>query len=237
VVGLDVLYGTVHIKGGCEKGHGQVMSEEASVLTRPRLEARRRAFIEAATAAFLEKGYAATTLDDIIARSGGSRQTLYALFGGKQGLFKALVAERCATIFGSLCREDMLDQAPDEILVDLGIRFIETVTAPDTLGIQRLVVSEGIFMKELAEQFWETGPARTRALLARYFEQQVRRGTLRLDDAEQAAHQFWGMLLGAFQFQCLLGLREAPDRAEAETYVRAAVALFLDGCRAGGKAR
>jgi TetR/AcrR family transcriptional regulator, mexJK operon transcriptional repressor len=212
------------------------MSEEASMLARPRLEARRRAFIEAATAAFLEKGYAGTTLDDIIARSGGSRQTLYALFGGKQGLFKALVAERCAMIFDLLCREDMLDRAPDEILVDLGIRFIEAVTTPDALGVYRLVVSEGIFMKELAEQFWENGPARTRALLARYFEQQVRRGTLRLADPEQAAHQFWGMLLGNFQFQCLLGLRPAPDRAETEAYVRAAVTRFLEGCRADRKA-
>jgi TetR/AcrR family transcriptional repressor of mexJK operon len=208
------------------------MSEDGSALARPRLEARRRAFLEAATAAFLEKGYAATTLDDIIARSGGSRQTLYALFGGKQGLFKALVAERCAAIFGPLCGEDPLDRAPDDLLVDLGIRFIETVTTPDTLGVYRLVVSEGIFMKELAEQFWENGPARSRALLARYFEQQVRRGTLRLADPEQAAHQFWGMLLGNFQFQCLLGLRAAPDRAETEAYVRAAVARFLDGCRA-----
>src|SRR3954447_906944 len=180
VVGLDVLYGTVHIKGRCEKGHGEVMSEETSVLARPRLEARRRAFLEAATAVFLDKGYAATTLDDIIARSGGSRQTLYALFGGKQGLFKALVAERCAKIFSPLCGEDLLDRAPDDVLVDVGIRFIETVTTPDTLGVYRLVVSEGIFMKELAEQFWENGPARTRAMLARYFEQQVRRGTLRL---------------------------------------------------------
>jgi TetR/AcrR family transcriptional regulator, mexJK operon transcriptional repressor len=209
------------------------MSEETSVLARPRLEARRRAFLEAATAVFLDKGYAATTLDDIIARSGGSRQTLYALFGGKQGLFKALVAERCAKIFSPLCGEDLLDRAPDDVLVDVGIRFIETVTTPDTLGVYRLVVSEGIFMKELAEQFWENGPARTRAMLARYFEQQARRGTLRLNDPEQAAHQFWGMLLGNFQFQCLLGLREAPGPAETEAYVRAAVARFLDGCRAG----
>jgi TetR/AcrR family transcriptional repressor of mexJK operon len=208
------------------------MSEDSSVLARPRLEARRRAFLEAATAAFLEKGYAATTLDDIIARSGGSRQTLYALFGGKQGLFKALVAERCRTIFGPLCGDDLLDQAPDDVLVDLGIRFIETVTTPEALGVYRLVVSEGIFMKELAEQFWENGPARSRALLARYLERQVRRGALRLADPEQAAHQFWGMLLGNFQFQCLLGLRPAPDRAETEAYVRTAVARFLDGCRA-----
>ncbi len=87
-------------------------------------------------------------------------------------------------------------------------------------------------MKELAERFWAMGPAHARAFLAEYFEQQTRRGTLRLQDPEQAAHQFWGMLLGSFQMQCLLGLREAPEPDEIEVFVRTAVAWFLDGCRA-----
>jgi TetR/AcrR family transcriptional repressor of mexJK operon len=206
---------------------------EPAVITRPRLEARRQAFLEAATAAFLEKGYANTTLDDIIARSGGSRQTLYALFGGKQGLFEALMTERSGRIFGAWEEEsDLLDRPPEQVLTEVGIRFLEAVTTPDALGVYRLVVAEGVFMKELAEQFWETGPGRSRAVLANYFAQQAGRGTLVLEDPEQAAHQFWGMLLGNLHMQCLLGLRSAPDQAEIEAYVRTAVARFLDGCRA-----
>jgi hypothetical protein len=88
-----------------------------------------------------------------------------------------------------------------------------------------------MFMKELAEQFWDRGPGRARAVLANYIAQQAGRGTLLLEDPEQAAHQFWGMLLGNLHMQCLLGLRSAPDRAEIEAYVRTAVARFLDGCR------
>jgi hypothetical protein len=88
-------------------------------------------------------------------------------------------------------------------------------------------------MKELAEQFWERGPDRARAVLAHYFAQQAGRGILLLEDPEQAARQFWGMLLGNRHMQCLLGLRPAPDRVEIEAYVRTAVARFLGGC--GGK--
>jgi TetR/AcrR family transcriptional repressor of mexJK operon len=208
------------------------MSEEADAARRPRLAARRRAFLEAATAVFLEKGYANATLDDIIARSGGSRQTLYSLFGGKQGLFEALIAERCDKIFAPFRAEGLLDRPPDEALVDVGIRYLETLTTPDALGVYRLVVAEGVFMRELAERFWELGPARTRAMLAGYFAQQTSRGTLRLQDPEQAAQQFSGMLLGNFQLQCLLGLRERPEPEEIEAFVRTAVAWFLDGCRA-----
>lgn len=208
------------------------MSRDQAVTTRPRLEARRQAFVEAATAVFLEKGYANATLDDVIARSGGSRQTLYALFGGKQGLFEALMAERCQQIFDGWCEDEgLLDKPPEEVLLDLSIRYLEAVTTPDALGVYRLVIAEGLVMKELAERFWAAGPGRSRALLARYFAQQAERGGLRLEDPDQAAHQFLGMLMGNFQMQCLLGLRPAPDRAEIEVFVRVAVNLFLNGCR------
>jgi TetR/AcrR family transcriptional regulator, mexJK operon transcriptional repressor len=208
------------------------MSEAADATTRPRRVARRQAFLQAAMSVFLEKGYANATLDDVIARSGGSRQTLYSLFGGKQGLFEALITERVGKIFAPFIAEHVLDRTPDEVLTDVGVRYLETVMTPDLLGLHRLVVAEGVFMKELAERFWEMGPAHTRALLADYFDQQNRRGILRLDNPEQAAQQFWGMLLGSFQLQCLLGLREAPGPEEIEAFVKSAVAWFLDGCRA-----
>ena len=207
-------------------------SPDAEAMTQPRRVARRRAFLRAAMSVFLEKGYANATLDDVIARSGGSRQTLYSLFGGKQGLFEALITERSSKILAPLNAEHLLGRTPDEVLAEVGIRYLETVMTADMLGIHRLVVAEGVFMKELAERFWEMGPAHTRALLAGYFEQQNHHGTLRLDNPEQAAQQFWGMLLGSFQMQCLLGLREAPGAEEIQAFVKTAVASFLDGCRA-----
>jgi AcrR family transcriptional regulator len=199
--------------------------------------ARRRAFLEAATAVFLEKGYANATLADVIARSGGSMQTLYYLFGGKQGLFEALIAERhaeaLAEVFAPFRAEDLLERAPDDVLVAVGTRFLQAIMTPQALSLYRLVAAESMFMKELAERFWAMGPAHVRALIAEYFEQQTRRRILSLQDPEQAAHQFWGMLLGgSFHMQCLLGLREAPEPEEIEASVRTSVALFLDGCRA-----
>ena len=208
------------------------MTEQTASMPRSRLEARRRAFLEAATTAFLEQGYANTTLDDVIARSGGSRQTLYALFGGKQGLFEALVSDRCSKVFEPLALEGLPERAPDEVLLDLGVRYLDTVLDPDTLGLYRVVVAEAGSMKELSERFWEMGPGRTRALLAGYFVRQARLEVLRLDSPEQAANEFLGMLLGPYQMQCLLGLRDRPSRDELTGFVSTAVAHFLDGCRA-----
>ena len=207
------------------------MSEAEATQSRPRLEARRRAFLDAGSAVFLDKGYANATLDDVIARSGGSRQTLYALFGGKQGLFEAIVAERSKAIFVPFANQHLLDQDPEEVLLDLGIHYLETVTSPDVLGLYRLVVGECAAMREVAQRFWDTGPGRSRALLAEYFKQLSERGVLHLSDPERASHQFWGLLLGSFQLRCLLGVSAAPEAAEIRDFVSTAVARFLDGCR------
>src|SRR3546814_7524913 len=58
-----------------------------------RKEERRRLLITAARSVFHEKGFAAATIDDIMARTGGSRGTLYGHFDGKPALFEEIVAE------------------------------------------------------------------------------------------------------------------------------------------------
>ncbi len=210
------------------------MSEQTDKLAHSRLETRRRAFLDAANAAFLEKGYANTTLGDIIARSGGSRQTLYALFGGKQGLFEAIVSERNAELFRPLRAEGQLDRAPEDVLVEIGTHFLQTVLAPNALGLYRLVVAEGPYMQDLSERFWSLGPAHTVAEFERYLAEQTRRSVLNVADPSNAANLFLGVLLGSFHMQCLLGVRETPSRLEIETSVKAAVKLFLDGSRHNG---
>jgi len=207
------------------------MTEETEKLARSRLEKRRRAFLDAANAAFLEKGYANTTLDDIIARSGGSRQTLYALFGGKQGLFETIVSELNAEFLRPLRAEGQHERMPEAVLTDIGTHFLQAVLAPGALGLFRLVVAEGPFMPELSERCWALGPSRTIREFERYFAEQMHRGVLNLANASQAAHLFLGLLLGSFHMQCLLGVRETPSAPEIETAVKAAVKLFLDGSR------
>jgi TetR/AcrR family transcriptional regulator, mexJK operon transcriptional repressor len=209
-----------------------LMTTKTEIAAPSRLEARRRAFLDAASTVFLEKGYANATLGDVIEKSGGSRQTLYALFGGKQGLFEAIIAERNAEIFRPLHAEDLHNRPPEDVLVEIGTRFLQRVLTPEALGSFRLVLAEGPAMKDLSERFGALGPGRTITAFAGYFEELTRRGALQLTDAHLAARQFQGMLLGNFQIECMLGMRELPLPKEVETFVKSAVARFLDGCRA-----
>lgn len=197
-----------------------------------RLDRRKTAFLEAADAVFREKGFAQSTVDDVIARSGGSRQTLYALFGGKEGLFKAIVVERSLTIYAGMATGDSLKRSPEEALLDMGVRYLELMFSPDAIGHYRMVLSEGVRLPEVAEAYWAAGPAHNLDRLSKYLSEQVDKGALRISDPMAAAHHFWGMLQGRTFLQVALGLRAQPPRQEIEAIVRGAVTQFLDGCRA-----
>jgi AcrR family transcriptional regulator len=196
-----------------------------------RLTARREAFLTAARAVFQEKGYAEATMDDVIARSGGSRQTLYALFGGKQGLFEAIISDACETIFRGLTPEQLAPQAPDVVLREVGTRYLAIVTGPDCVSLNRLIIAEAPRIPELARQYWKFGPGRSRAFLAEFFDRQIKRGVLRLQDSLVGADHFLDMLSGTVRLQCMIGLRKPPTPSEIEQIVHDAVVQFLNGCR------
>ena len=52
-------------------------------------EAKRQGILEAATRLFTEQGYDGTSVDDIAAEAGVSKQTVYSHFGNKEKLFGA----------------------------------------------------------------------------------------------------------------------------------------------------
>lgn len=201
----------------------------AAKLPSKRLTARRDAFLAAAREVFQEKGYAEATLDDVIARSGGSRQTLYALFGGKQGLFEAIISDACETIFRGLTPEQLAPRAPDVVLQEVGTRYLAIVTGAECMTLHRLIVAEAPRIPGLAQQYWKLGPGRSRAFLAEFFDRQIERGALRMPDSGAGADHFLDMLSGTVRLQCLIGLRQPPTPAEIDEIVQSAVAQFLNG--------
>ena len=58
-----------------------------------RKDARPQELLAAALDLFVERGYAATRLDEVAARAGVSKGTLYLYFENKEELFKAVVRE------------------------------------------------------------------------------------------------------------------------------------------------
>src|SRR5215470_19972993 len=102
------------------------------------LPERRQAFLDAARAVFLEKGYASATIDEVVARAGGSKATVYSLFENKEGLFAALVAEAAEELADLLQRSQPTGRIEDNLRT-FGRRYLEVLTRPERLALFRLV--------------------------------------------------------------------------------------------------
>jgi AcrR family transcriptional regulator len=150
--------------------------------------------------------------------------------GGKQGLFEAIISVNCETIFRGLTPEQLAPREPHEVLRQVGVRYLAIVTSAACLNLNRLVIAEAPRIPELAERFWKLGPGRSRAFLTEFFDRQIERGVLRMQDSSTAADHFLDMLSGTPRLQCLIGVREPPGPPEIDLMVEAAVTQFLDGC-------
>ena len=188
---------------------------------------RRKAFLDAATELFSEQGYAATTLDMVIQRSGGSRQTLYALFTNKEGLFKAIIADLGEQVLEPTAAPEELDEPPERVLLNLGNRLVSVLLSPVGVALFRTVVAESARMPKLAQMLWRLGPERDLALLTCYLTHQGRTGGLVVDDPKAAAERFIASLIGFVHVRALMGIEPTMNPASIRQHVGDVVCYYL----------
>lgn len=199
---------------------------------RSRRPKRREALLRAAAEVFFEQGYAATSIDAIIERAGGSKRNIYSEFGNKEGLFTAIVTENADRALSSL-KVDEIGGGRDlrETLTAFGRHLMDVYMSPGVVGIYRIAVTEANRFPELVRAFYEQGPGRTTIRLAEVLEAARERGEIRTDDCQRAADHFVGMIRDNLHLQVVLGLRAAPSEEEAQEAVSSAVEVFLNGVR------
>jgi AcrR family transcriptional regulator len=201
----------------------------------PRGDARRRAFLEAAGALFLERGYGGVSMQDIVRQTGGSLATMYRCFGSKEGLFEAIVAEIAEDIVAPLLDES-LDKLPAaEALQRLGEHFLERMLDPTALGWHRMVVAEGARHPPLREALFRRGPGRVRELLAAYLVRQAAAAHLEIANPVLAAEHFFGLVKAGVHMPAVCGEPITLDPAAVRQHVAAAVSVFLHGYAAPPK--
>jgi AcrR family transcriptional regulator len=117
-----------------------------------RKEARPDEITAAALALFVERGYANTRLDDVAARAGVSKGTLYLYFANKQELFKAVVREGLVSPIAEV--RDVIDhhKGPAFDLLVMVLRgWWERIGSTPVSGIPKLILAEARNFPEIAE--------------------------------------------------------------------------------------
>ncbi len=194
-----------------------------------RSQNRRQALLTAAAEVFFEQGYAAASVDSIIARAGGSKRNIYTEFGNKEGLFSAIVSANADDVLSALVIDKSESQSLHDVLTAFGHHLMDTYMSPMVIGTYRIVVTEALRFPNLARTFYENGPRRAAARLAEVLERAQARGDIRTSSCSLAAEHFIGMIRDNRHLEVVLGLRPPPSLDETRLAVASAVQTFLNG--------
>lgn len=188
---------------------------------------RRKALLAAARDLFLEHGFDGVSVDQIVARAGGSKTSVYAYFKNKEGLFSALVEGVLEEFLDFPAPELGQAAAPREVLGAIGRGACRAVLRQDVMALYRLAVAESFRFPHVGAAFYAAGPRPARAALADYLAAATARGELAVPDPELASDFFLGMLLDRGTLEMSLVGGDPPGEDAILRRVDEAVALML----------
>ena len=186
--------------------------------------------LEAAESAFLENGYAATSMDAIADRAGVSKRTLYSNFAGKEELFAAVIRRRCAIAVPEFVDEaTMVGRDPEEVLTELATTFLTSIYALPQVQLYQTVVAEARLLPSIGRIMFEGPILKTQAVFDRYLRRQAELGRLALPDVDLAAPQLIALLKTNVHLTLLLNQPADTTSGRIATLARSSVGLFLRG--------
>ncbi|ALL15108.1 TetR/AcrR family transcriptional regulator [Caulobacter henricii] len=187
--------------------------------------AKTEAILDAAIEVIGQRGLSAP-MEAIARHAGVSKQTVYNHYGCKAELVRALMARRVELITAPL-RMPGAEENPQAALEAYARSILETVNGASSYSVMRVVIQGAGEMPEVAHEVFEAGPRHARRQLAAFLETETRLGRLQVEDFDQAAEFFSGMVLGHAQLRALLCLPADKTQAQFDDLAREAAKRFL----------
>lgn len=150
-----------------------------------RKDARPQELLAAALGQFVERGFAATRLEDVARRAGVSKGTLYLYFENKEELFKAVVREHIVHAIGAAEQTVAeFDGHSGDLLRAILMRWWDQIGATELAGITKLMMAEANNFPDLAQFYNVEVIERGNRLISSVLVRGVARGEFRPLDAE-----------------------------------------------------
>lgn len=196
-----------------------------------RKEARPAELLAAALELFVDKGFAATRLEDVATRAGVSKGTLYLYYASKEALFKAVVQEGIVPVIAEneaiAARHTGDSFRLLEILLE---NWWAKIGKTHLAGIPKLIVAEARNFPELAKFYYDNVISRGRALVGAALRRGIASGEFRPLDVEIAIDVIIAPILMLLIWRYSMSCCQATE-SDPEAYLRIHVELLRQGLR------
>lgn len=194
-----------------------------------RKDARPKELIQAALDVFVEKGYAATRLDEVAKRAGVSKGTVYLYFANKEELFKAVVRE--GIVAPIVQAEDVVEHYEGsiaELLREMIKGWWRTVGSTKATGIPKLIIAEAGNFPELAQFYLEEVVLRAMKVQRRALQKGIDSGEFRHFDVDAMVHVICAPMLYLNIWKHSFG-HHRPDSLEIDRYLDTYIDMTVRG--------
>ncbi len=184
----------------------------------PLADPRNETILSAAFDIFTEKGLHGATMLEIATRAKVSKETLYARFDSKEGLFYALLAWGAlkSGVHQDNYNDEQLDD-PRRALDDYAVECLVKLMKPESIAAYRIALAEAERMPEVARVFDEFTCKTGRQITTRIGAALARAGIVDIDDVAEFNDNLIGLLRGNLQYGVMIGVEPHPgDEAVAE---------------------
>jgi TetR/AcrR family transcriptional regulator len=206
-------------------------SDDGQAKRERRKEARPGELLDAALDLFVEKGFAATRAEEVAARAGVSKGTLFLYFPSKEELFKAVVRENISGRFSEWNQEfeAFEGSTPDMVRYCMKVWW-ERIGATRASGITKLIISEARNFPDIAAFYQQEVIQPANVLIRRILQRGIDRGEFRQLDMDYAAFSIIAPMIFLIMMKHSLGACQPHDYPlDPERYVHSQVETLLRG--------
>jgi AcrR family transcriptional regulator len=154
-----------------------------------RKEARPQELLSAALELFVEKGFAATRSEEVAARAGVAKGTLYLYYPSKEELLKAVVRENLSSLIAEAASiAGSFEGTTHELLVLLMQTWWDRIGNTPASGIFKIIITEMGNFPDFARFYLEEVMEPGRALFTSVLQRGIDAGELRPVNLFEAVH-------------------------------------------------
>jgi TetR/AcrR family transcriptional regulator len=154
-----------------------------------RKEARPGELLDAALNLFVEKGFAATRMEEVAKRAGVSKGTVFLYFPSKEELFKAVVRENISGRFEEWNTEFLTYQgSAADMLHHCMSTWWQRIGSTQASGITKLMISEGGHFPDIVEFYQNEVVQPGHALIRQVLQRGIDRGEFRAVNLDFAVY-------------------------------------------------